>query len=89
MLLESLRALYSAPAGSGSIRKYLETPVRSTGGSGRCGCGFRTDLHLPDVSDIFPSLSWVIRFAVPAFMFESLTFFFRFLNVLARHQIQC
>jgi len=48
MLLQSLTALCLAPGGPGSIWKYFEALVRSTGVSGRLVCGFRTDLHLPD-----------------------------------------
>jgi hypothetical protein len=48
MLLQSLRALYFAPAGPGSIWKYLEALVRSTGVSWRYACSFQTDLHFAD-----------------------------------------
>jgi len=51
MLLQSLRALCLAPGGPGSIWKNLEALVRATGVSGRCACGFRTDLHFADVKD--------------------------------------
>jgi hypothetical protein len=50
MLLESLRALYLAPGGPGSIWKYIEALVRSTGVSERYACGFQADLHFADVS---------------------------------------
>jgi hypothetical protein len=49
MLLQSLRAQYLAPGGSGSIYQYLEALVRSPGVSGRIACCFRTDLHFADV----------------------------------------
>ena len=49
MLLQSLRALCSAPGGPGSIWNHFGAPVRSTGVSGRFACGFRTDLHFADV----------------------------------------
>ena len=49
-LLQSLRALCLAPGWPGSIWKYLEALVRSTGVSGRVACGFLTDIHFPDVS---------------------------------------
>jgi len=48
MLLQSLRALYLAPGGYGSIQKYLEAMVRLPGVSGRIVCGFQTDLHFAD-----------------------------------------
>jgi hypothetical protein len=48
MLLQSLRGLYFAPGGPGSIWKYLEELVRSTGVSGKIASGFRTDLHFAD-----------------------------------------
>jgi hypothetical protein len=63
MLLQSLRALWFAPGGPGSIWNYLGAPVRSTGVSGRFACGFRTDLHFADVGDfIFESLmeKWLV-----------------------------
>ena len=50
MLLQTLRALYLAPGGPGSIWNYLEVPVRSTGMSGRFASGFQTNLHFADVS---------------------------------------
>jgi hypothetical protein len=49
MLWQSLRALYLAAVGPGSIYKYLEALLRSTGVSGRIACGFLTDLHSSDV----------------------------------------
>ena len=49
MLLQSLRAPYLAPGGTGSIWNYLGAPVRSTGVCQRFVCGFRTDLHFADV----------------------------------------
>jgi len=49
MLLQSLRALFLASGGPGSIWNYMRAPVRSTGVSGRFACGFRTDLHFADV----------------------------------------
>jgi hypothetical protein len=45
MLFQSLRALCIAPGGPGSILNDLGAPVRSTRVSGRCGCGFQTDIH--------------------------------------------
>jgi len=48
MLLGSLRDLYFAPGGPGSIWKSLEGQVRSTRVSGRFVWGFRTDLHFAD-----------------------------------------
>jgi len=48
MLLHSLRAPCRAPAGAGSIWKYLEALARATGVSGRFVYGFRTDLHFAD-----------------------------------------
>ena len=48
MLWQSLRAHCLAPEGPGSIWNYVGAPVRSTRVSSRFGCGFRTDLHLPD-----------------------------------------
>jgi len=48
MLLQSLKALCLAPVGPGSIWKYLEALVRSTGVSGRLACGFQTNLHFAD-----------------------------------------
>jgi len=48
MLLQILRALCLAPGGPGSIWKYLEALLRSTGVSGRCEYGFQTDLHFAD-----------------------------------------
>jgi hypothetical protein len=50
MLLQSLRALYLAPWGPGSIWNYFGAPVRSTGVSGRFACGFHTDLPIADVN---------------------------------------
>jgi hypothetical protein len=52
MLLQSLRALYLASGGPGSIWKYFEALVRSTVLSGRFACGFRTHLHFADVGMI-------------------------------------
>jgi len=49
MLLQSLRALCKAPGGPGSIWKYLQALVKATGVSGRCVCGFRTNLRFADV----------------------------------------
>jgi len=48
MLLQSLRALYLAPGGPGSVWNYLGAPVRSAGVSGRFACGFQTDLDFAD-----------------------------------------
>jgi len=48
MLLQSLRALYLAPAGPRSIWKYLEALVRLAGVSRRFVCSFQTDLHFAD-----------------------------------------
>jgi len=48
LLLESLRALCSAPGESGSIYKYLEVLVKLPRVSGRIACGFWTDLHFAD-----------------------------------------
>jgi len=48
MLLQSPRALYLAPGRPGSISKYSEALVRSTGVSGRFASGFRTDLHFAE-----------------------------------------
>jgi hypothetical protein len=50
MLLQSLRTLYLAPGGPGSIWKYLEALVRATGVSGRFACCFWTDVHFADVT---------------------------------------
>jgi len=49
MLLQSLRALCFAPGRPSSIWKYFEALVRSTGVSGRFGCGFRSNLHFANV----------------------------------------
>ena len=48
--MQSLRALWKAPGGAGTIGKYLEALVRATGVSERCVYGFRTDLHFADVT---------------------------------------
>jgi hypothetical protein len=48
MLLQSLRALYKAPAGAGSIWKYLEALPRATGVSGRLAYGFWTEFQFAD-----------------------------------------
>jgi len=48
MLLKSLRVHCKAPGGPGSIWKYFEALVRATGVSGRCACGFWTDLDFAD-----------------------------------------
>ena len=50
MLLQSLTALCLAPGGPGSIWKYFEALVRSTGVSRRFAYEFRTNLHFADVS---------------------------------------
>jgi len=60
MLRQSLRALYLAPGGPGSIWKYLETLVRSTGVSGMFACGFQTDLHCADGWLLEQSHEWLI-----------------------------
>jgi len=49
MRLQSLRALYFARRGPGSIRKFSAVLVRSTGVSGRFGSGFQTGLRFTDV----------------------------------------
>jgi hypothetical protein len=49
MLWQSLRALFLAPGGPGSIWKYIGVPMRCTGVSMRFACGFQTDLHCADV----------------------------------------
>jgi len=49
MLLQSLRVLCLAPAGSGSIWINLEAVVRSPGVSGRIAWGFWPELRLADV----------------------------------------
>jgi len=48
ILLQSLRALCLAPAGPGSIWKYLEALVRSPRVAGRFAGSFQTDLHFTD-----------------------------------------
>jgi len=48
MLLQSLRSLCLPSGGPGSIWKYIEAQVRSTGVSGRFACGFQTDLDFGD-----------------------------------------
>jgi len=48
ILSQSLRALGLAAGGPGSIWKYLDALVRSTGVSGRFACGSWTDLHFAD-----------------------------------------
>jgi hypothetical protein len=53
MLLHSLRALWKAPGGGGSIWKCLKAVVRATGVSGRSACGVWTDLHCADASGAF------------------------------------
>ena len=50
MLLQSLRAPCLAPGGSGSIKKYLETLLRSPRVSRRIACCVQTDLHFADES---------------------------------------
>jgi len=50
MLLQSLRALCLAPGGPGSIWKYFEALVRSSGVPRRFPYDFRTNLHFADVS---------------------------------------
>jgi hypothetical protein len=50
LLMESLRALFSAPGGSGSIEKYVDGLVGSLGVSGMNTRCFRTNLHLADVA---------------------------------------
>jgi len=50
MFLHTLRELRFAPGWSGSIWKYLGALVRSTGVSGRFGCGFWTNLHLANAA---------------------------------------
>ena len=52
MLLQSLRSLCKAPEWPGSIWKYMEALVRSTGVCGRFASGFRTDIHFADVSSL-------------------------------------
>jgi hypothetical protein len=48
MLLQSLKALCLAPGGPGSIWKYLDALVTSTGVAGRLACGFGTDIQFAD-----------------------------------------
>jgi len=59
MLWQSMRALYLAPGGPGSIWNYLGAPVRSTRVSRRFACGFRTDLHFADVEYKCNYLCWI------------------------------
>jgi hypothetical protein len=61
MLLESLRALYLAPGGAGSIWKYLGALVRSTRVSGRFACGFWTGLHFADALAASRWTNWCLR----------------------------
>jgi len=49
MPLQSLRALWKAPGGAGSIWKYLEVLVTAIGVSGRFVYGFWTELHFANV----------------------------------------
>jgi hypothetical protein len=58
MLLQRLRALCFAPGRPWSIWNYLGAPARSTGVSGRFGCGFRTDLHFADVCGVKDERAW-------------------------------
>ena len=53
ILLQSLRALCLAPGRPGSIWKYVQALLRSTGVSGRFTCGFQTDVHFVDVKSQF------------------------------------
>jgi len=50
MFFQSLRALFKAPGGPGSIWKYLEALERATRVSGRFACGFQTDLHFANIA---------------------------------------
>jgi hypothetical protein len=50
MVFQSLGALCLAPGGPGGIWIHMKALVRFTGVTGRCGCGFRTDLHFADAS---------------------------------------
>ena len=52
MLLHSLRALFLASPGAGSMWKHLEAVMRDSGVSGRFAYGHRTELHFPDVIDM-------------------------------------
>jgi hypothetical protein len=52
MLLQSLGAHCNVPGGPQSIWMYFEVLVRSTGVSGRFGCGFWTDLYFADVDTL-------------------------------------
>jgi hypothetical protein len=45
MLVQSLRALSLSPGGPGSIWKYLDALVSSTGVSGRHVCGLQADVN--------------------------------------------
>jgi hypothetical protein len=73
MLLHSLRALYLAPGGPGSIWKYLAALVTLSGVCERFACGFGTDLHFPDVDTMrrvqsvceVPPGTGVLRLLVP------------------------
>jgi hypothetical protein len=47
--LAESESTWVAPGGPGRIWIYLRAPVRSAGVSGRCACGFRTNLHCADV----------------------------------------
>jgi len=62
ILLLSLRELCLAPAGPGSIWKYIEALVRSTGVSGTFACSFRTSLNFADV--IVKYYFWIILAAI-------------------------
>jgi hypothetical protein len=59
MLLHSLRALWKAPGGAGSIWKYLEALARATGVFERFAYGFRTELCFADggLSSALPGLA--------------------------------
>jgi hypothetical protein len=49
MLLQSLRALYTAQGGARSIPNYIEALARATRVSGMFEYGFRSELHFADV----------------------------------------
>jgi hypothetical protein len=50
ILLQRLRAHCLAPGGPERIKNYLGALVRTTGVSGSCACGFRTDFHFADAA---------------------------------------
>jgi hypothetical protein len=62
MLSQNLRALCSAPGGSGIVLKNLQAQVRSPGVSGGIACGFRTELHFLDGGTSIPDdADWVMK----------------------------